>query len=398
MRFHREHYLIISIFLLAFIIRLVFVLKSSDIPEGDAYIYDRLAVSLSQGEGYVNTDGTAHSLYPPFYPFFLSVIYRFFGHSYTAVRIVQSIIGAFSCILIYLIGKRIYGFAIGAIAVGISLCYLPFIMSAKLLLTELVFTFLLLLVILYLLKIQEEPQRLKHCIMLGLVLGIALLTKSIMIFFPFFIIPLLIYLKKHYLDNLKSSIVLMSFFILSISPWIIRNYNIYHRFVPVSAHSGLGLYSSYRPAGGIFGMNAAGDDPVVIEANKISSPAARSDFLTKKTLEFIADNPREVLLLEFKKILYFWAPFDWEIVGGRWFNFVYVGMLPFFALGFIMAFKQLRKNYPILLPVIYFQIMTLIFYGSPRFRLPVEPYLFILATAGILRCWKHVFIWGEQND
>lgn len=397
MRFHGEKYLLIFIFLLAFIVRLVFILNSSDIPEADAYVYDRLAVSLSQGGGYVNTDGTAHSLYPPFYPFFLSLIYRFLGHSYTGVKIVQSIIGAFSCVLIYLIGKRIYGFAIGAIASGISVFYPPFIMSTKLLLTELVFTFLLVLVILYLLKIQEEPH-LRRCIILGLLLGIALLTKSVMIFFPFFIVPLFIYLKKNYLDKLKRFIVLMSFFVLSISPWIIRNYNIYHRFVPGSAHSGLGLYSSYRPAGGIFGMNAAADDPVVIEANKISSPVARSDFLIKKTLEFIADNPSKVLLLEFKKILYFWAPFDWEIVGGRWFNFVYAAMLPFVALGFIMAFKQFGINHPILLPIIYFQIMTLIFYGSPRFRLPVEPYLFILAAVGILQCWKYVSIWGEQND
>jgi hypothetical protein len=162
---------------------------------------------------------------------------------------------------------------------------------------------------------------------------------------------------------------------------------------------GFAFYSSYCPANGIFGMNAASDDPVVIESNKISSPVMRSNFLAKKTLGFIVNNPQKVLILEFKKILYFWAPFDWEIVGGRWFNFVYVIILPFFALGFILALRHFRKNYPVLLPIIYFQIMTLIFYGSPRFRLPIEPYLFILAITGISECWKYVFIrGGTKND
>ena len=391
MGFSKEHYLLISIFSLALIVRLVFVLRYSGIPEGDAYIYDRLAMSIAQGEGYVNDDGTAHSLYPPLYPFFLSIIYGFFGHSYAAVRIVQSIIGAFSCILIYSIGKKAIGAAVGGIAALVSIFYLPFVKSAGLLLTELIFTFLLLLVIFYLLKIREGP-RFKNYVILGFLLGISLLTRSVTMLFPIFMLPVFIYLKDHdHSERLKKYAIILLFFGLSITPWIIRNYIIYQKFIPASTQGGFAFYSSYCPRDGIFGMNASSDDPIVIEANKISSPVSRSNFMFKKTFKFIADNPKKVLKLEFKKILYYWAPFDWEIVGGRWFNLVYVTMLPFFALGFILALKQFRKNYIILLPIVYFQIMVLIFYGSPRFRLPVEPYLFIVAAYGILQCYGYVF-------
>jgi len=92
--------------------------------------------------------------------------------------------------------------------------------------------------------------------------------------------------------------------------------------------------------------------------------------------------------LEFKKILYLWAPFDWEIIGNRWFNLIYVAILPFFGLGLILALKDFWKNYSILLPLIYFQIMALVFYGSPRFRLPIDPYIFIVAIVGILGLWN----------
>jgi hypothetical protein len=133
---------------------------------------------------------------------------------------------------------------------------------------------------------------------------------------------------------------------------------------------------------------AAVGDPVIAETGKISSSAERSDFLVKKTFDFIKGNPKKVFVLELEKIIYFWAPFDWEIVGGRWFNFIYVTVFPFFVFGLFLGLRQLDRSYVVLLPIIYCQIMALIFYGSPRFRLPIEPYVFILGGLGILHCLR----------
>ncbi|MDP8230816.1 MAG: glycosyltransferase family 39 protein [Candidatus Gorgyraea atricola] len=373
------------IFLLAFIIRLLFVLQSSDIPTADAYIYDGLGLSLSQGNGYVNMYGSPHSFYPPFYPFFLSLIYAIFGHSYLAVRIIQSILGALTCVFIYSIGNRLKGSAVGVLSASVAALYFVFIKSAELLLTESFFTFLLCAIVFYILKIREKEAVLKNYAILGLLIGVSLLTKSAMMFFPLFLLPVFIDIKK---DRTKKYLLMLLFFVLTVSPWLIRNYNVFHGFIGVSTQSGIGFYSSYRPPEGIFGRLATSDDPVIREAGNIASPVLRSNFLIKKTFEFISENPVEVLRLELKKILSFWAPFDWEIVGGRWFNFVYAAILPFFAVGALLSLKEFKKIYPVLLPIIYFQIVALVFYGSPRFRLPVEPYIFILATVGFLVCWR----------
>ena len=388
MKLGRMKYFSIAIFSIAFMIRLVFVLQSSEIPYSDASVYDRLGLSISEGKGYVNNSGTPHCHYPPFYPFFLSVIYALFGHSYAAVRIFQSILGAFSCVLIYLIGKRVFTVSVGVIAGFISMAYLPFIKSAELLLSELVFTFLVLLIVLYLLKIREN-MNFGNAIVLGLLSGMSLLTRSMAILLPLFMLPVFIYSRKGDLPYiLKRYIVVLLFFCLTMTPWIVRNYNIHRHFVPTSVEGGMTLWMSYFPTKGVFGINPTAEDPVVAESYKIKDPVLRNRFLVKKTIDFIWNNPKEVLALELKKILYFWAPFDWEIVGGRWFNFEYAAMLPFIAIGIFLAMKGFWKNYPVLLPVIYFQIMSLIFYGSPRFRFPVEPFLFILGSYGILKCWR----------
>ena len=390
MKHIKQSHLILIIFLLAVIIRLAFVIPSKDVLSGDAVGYDKFGLSLSKGEGYINTDGTPCVYFPPFYPFFLSVIYKLFGHSYLAVRVIQSIIGALTCVFIYLIAKKICTIKIGLFSALISIVYPPFIKSAELLITESFIIFILVLIVFYLLEIQEGAG-LKKCAILGLLLGISLLTKPMMLLFPFFIIPVFIYSNRMRLSKMlvKYSIVLL-FFGLAILPWVIRNYVVQHKFLLVSTHGGITLYSSYCPPNGIFGMNATIDDPVVMEASKISSPTLASDFLIKKTISFILSNPGKVFRLEFKKILYLWAPFDWEIVGGRWFNFIYVMALPFFAVGFLFAVRRLRIFYPILVPIIYFQIMTLIFYGSPRFRLLMEPYLFILAIVGAMVTAKYI--------
>ena len=65
---------------------------------------------------------TAHRT--PIYPLFLSGVYFIFGHSYLAVRIMQAIIGALTCLLIYWLGKEIFDEGVGRVVSLIVVFYL----------------------------------------------------------------------------------------------------------------------------------------------------------------------------------------------------------------------------------------------------------------------------------
>src|SRR5207253_4252296 len=52
----------------------------------------------------------------PLYPYFLGVIYRLCGRDLLLVRLVQVALGAGSCALVAVIGRRVGGAAIGALA------------------------------------------------------------------------------------------------------------------------------------------------------------------------------------------------------------------------------------------------------------------------------------------
>lgn len=390
MKLTKDHYILSGIFVVALIIRLILTVKSANIPSSDAAGYDMLGLSLAQGKGFTDIFGNPYSFYPPGYPFFLSIIYRLFGHSYLAVRAAQSIVGSLNCVLIWLIAKALGSKKAGIIAAIAAIVYFPFIKSTELLLTELFFTFLLLLLTFLFVKVKP-PKILtfKNTVIAGFLLGAAVLTRATMIFYVLFVLPVFFFSMPGQSANIfKKYLVLCVVFVLTVLPWTIRNYVVYHKIVPVATQGGITLYSSYCPPGGIFGRLAGEEDPVIAEAGRISSQAEQSDFLVKKTIDFIKKNPAKACVLELKKILYFWAPFDWEIVGGKWFNIIYLLSAPFFIYGFVIACREFKKFYPILSPIIYFQIMTLIFYGSPRFRLPIEPFLFILSAVGLLKLYE----------
>ena len=101
----------LSIFIIALLIRGVFILSLQD----GFYFPD--SVEYSQAAINLLTSGQLGESYhrPPGYPVFLAGVYLFFGKSMLAVRMVESVMGALLAVLIALIGKRL-GREVGALA------------------------------------------------------------------------------------------------------------------------------------------------------------------------------------------------------------------------------------------------------------------------------------------
>ena len=151
------------------------------------------------------------------------------------------------------------------------------------------------------------------------------------------------------------------------------------------------LYLSYKPPGGkLFGFNTI--DETVLYAKALNSKIETSKYLTRATLRFIRQNPLKVAKLEALKFFFLWSPFDWEVLGINTkgvYNFMYSFIFPFFLIAFIRLKRGFEKFLPIYLPIIYLQVVTLLFYGSARFRIPMEPFLIIFASFGIYQGYQN---------
>ena len=73
-------------------------------PIMDEKYHDQWAQEIAQG----NLFGRVPYYRAPAYPYFLGLVYKLFGHSYYIPRLIGIIIGALSCMLIFLTGKEIF--------------------------------------------------------------------------------------------------------------------------------------------------------------------------------------------------------------------------------------------------------------------------------------------------
>lgn len=186
-------------------------------------------------------------------------------------------------------------------------------------------------------------------------------------------------------------------FVVVLTPWTVRNFRVFHRFVPVATQEGLTLYGSYWPPikNGklIWGMLPGPEDPNVATANNLGDEVAASKYLQYVTLARLREQPGYFFRVIPAKMMSLLVPLDWEILthpvgAGRKVNWGYLLITLPALLGFMLLWRNPRSNQWLLwvLPILVL-VQTIIFYGSPRFRLPAEPMAILLASVSLARGW-----------
>lgn len=361
---------------------------------GDEVSYYSIAENLYEKNVFVDR-GQLSSEREPMYPLFVAFIFGLFGKNAAVVYIVQGAVGAILCIFIYLLAEGTGGRSAALVSWVLASTYLIFIKSETLFLTELSFTFLLILS-LYAIKSAWDSEK-KFCsLYLGFfTLGLATLTRPVA-FFLAFIIAIAYAVSKREparMKRIKIASIACLVFLAVLSPWVIRNYIVHDEFVFFTTNFGKVLYAGLKPAEkNIYGV--WGDDEA-FKNGELIKESRQSGYFINESLKFILANPKEVMRLTALKAAYFWSVFDWEIMRNGRLNFQYLFMLPFAFLGIFLLLRNKADpatygsgRFFLLMPLCYFFAMSLVTYGSPRFRFPVEPFLIILAGGGLV----HVFM------
>lgn len=175
-------------------------------------------LSFSGAEPYDPTN-----LRTPIYPLFLALIYFIF-RSFVPAIFFGALISAFIAPLIYLIAREIFNKRTAVIA-GILAAIEPMgLFLGVSILTEGVFTSILLLSIYFFIKYLKVGQ-LTYLYSSGALLALASLTRPIMFYFWPLAIPFIIYKAKNFKWHtaLKNTVIFVSIFFAVLSPWLIRN-------------------------------------------------------------------------------------------------------------------------------------------------------------------------------
>ncbi|MBC7474018.1 MAG: glycosyltransferase family 39 protein, partial [Candidatus Sericytochromatia bacterium] len=182
---------------------------------------------------------------PPIYPLILSC-FSFIGleNLFLPMQIVLTFI---SSIFVYLTATELKNRKLGLLAVIMNILYFPIQAQVFVLIPDTLFTVLLTAFLYFFVKAAKYKNNTFYLISSAF-LAIATLTRPTTIILP--IILSFVHLiqqitkKKGIFINNKNMILFTTLFFIIISPWIIRNYNISGKVIPVASLTGFNLWQS----------------------------------------------------------------------------------------------------------------------------------------------------------
>lgn len=321
-----ETYFWQRIFIIALLLRLVpvFLARGLGIGLDDMFQYDMLARSIVSGLGFrwyaqpdldlirqyiaIDTSTTAYdprgvltAFRAPLYPAFLSVVYFFSGvgfERFLAARVVQAILSASLAPLTYFAACKFFpdNFRAARLSAWVVALYPMLVIFPLSLATENLFFVLVLASALMLLRAAEKPT-LPNFIMSGVLLGLAALTRSVILVAG----GLAVLWVWFALRQRRGAVAVALVLVLTIAPWMARNYFLFGR-ATIELSMGYNLYVGYHPEStGTFKYGPSLDLLTILDDGE------RERVGIQRAMEFIRADPTRVPVLAVQRLGHFFG-------------------------------------------------------------------------------------------
>ncbi len=208
---------------------------------GDELEYHELGANLAE-RGEMVLHGVPCTMRPPLYPLFVAGIYAVFGvGNYQAVRAGQAVVGLFTSLLVYFLGRELYDRRVGRWAAGLTSFYPPLLGHACLLYSETLFALWVVLLALSVVW-ALRTERVAPWAAPAVFLGAASLTRSILWLFPPVLgLFVLLAWRAALWRRLAATGLIFAVFTATIAPWSIRCSRLEDTLVTIDVMGGRNL-------------------------------------------------------------------------------------------------------------------------------------------------------------
>lgn len=389
-----------KIFFLAFLVRLIVIILAMRYNFIQTWEYEIIANNILSGLGYrFQHLGTTHYAFgPPLYTWLSVLVYYFTGHSRIALLLIQAILSSIACVLIFQIGKEIFEERIGLLA-SLMVVFHPGIALYVSKLHSFNIDMPLFTLIFFILLKAKDKMSIAYFLLLGIIFGLSLLARAtIFLFIPVaFILLLFKSDRKRRLLNYLVLVFLIA--LLIISPWLIRNYKIFGRFLFIQKSGEVFWRGNNANASGtsftLDGRDMLGSMPGDFQERLRNLTEIEQDGLFwADAFGFIKSHPFKFVSLTLKKFYYFWwfTPHT-GIEYPKLYTYIYVILYAIaFLLGIIgiasalnSKIEKIRVGTELLLSLFLTVSLTQsFFYIEGRHRWTLEPLLLILTANGLM--------------
>jgi len=357
----------------------------------DSHRYLRVARNIAAGNGPIESADIRAGT-DPLYPYLLSIPIRL-GFTediqvHRFARGMQAVLGVLIVALTAAVARRWVSdrAALGAAALLATHPILLFFHG--LVLTEIMYIAFLMAAWFFLARLREQDtlaDAFACAGAIGILLGLATLTRSTSLFLPILVLPLIWHHTNGPVHN-KARIALAAALVYGavLAPNVLRNERLFGRIIPTRVGGGASLLEALGPwADGGPGMDRIVYPPVNADADE----AERDAVYRRAALDWARSHPRETLSLAWTKLRRTWS-ITLNAPGYESALFTAVGWLtvaPIFVLAAVGVWRMRRQGWTLLFllsPAIYFSAIHMVFVGSVRYRLPAMPLLMILVVIG----------------
>jgi 4-amino-4-deoxy-L-arabinose transferase-like glycosyltransferase len=351
----------------------------------------RVGRSIALGHGFAspyegNTGPTAWE--PPLYPYLIGGVFNIFGiYTQASAWVLLSINCVFATLTgipIFLIARKIFGERVAIwSAYAWALCPYVWYWSVRWIwdttFTPLVLTSLFLIA----LELQEWPGW-RGWVLFGALYGVGALGNPTMLaFLPF--CGLWIWRQRHRrgLSSLGGVAVASVVFFLVLTPWLVRNYQVFGRVV-LRDDFGLQVRLGNGPSADGMLMPYLQPNLNSLELEKFQrmGEVAYADSCKKLAFDWIRAHPARFAVISLKRFFYYWngvpkatssvAPVDFRTA-----PFLATSVLALWGLGRMLRQKRpgawLFAGLVLTYPTVYYFV-----FPHARYRHPIEPELLIL--------------------
>lgn len=389
-----------------FIVLVAFVLRLAVITVGHTYRINplrdhfqfgwemgRIARSIVQGQGFssptdLNSGPSAWTA--PVYPYILAGVFKIFGiytrASAWVILTFNSIFASLTCWTLYRIGARVFGEWVGRVTAWTWAVFPYVIYWPVRIVWEVSFSTFLLSLALWLTIRMAEGARRRDWIIYGLLWGLILLTNTtLVILLPFFLAWLIYQLPKS-LRRFSGAVLSLAIVLLCITSWLLRNYQVFGRFVFIRDNLAMELHEANNSASsGLWTRTEhPGNDPASMRRFQELGEICFMDEKKAEFNQFIREHPGKFLLFSLRRVWYFWAaPPQTVIVAGydlwiaRHVEFLLAALFAF--AGLILALRRRNRYRWLLAP--FLLIYPLPYYlvnPFQRYKHPIEPVMLLL--------------------
>ncbi len=364
------------------------------------WAFGRIARSIVTGHGFGSpfADTGLSALLPPVYSYLLAGIFKIFGPetraSVLAALSLNSLFSALTCVPVYLLAKEGFGSRVAKWA-GWGWAFSPYgvyygadwAWSTCLVTLELAWLFLFALRL-------EKSSRTRDWLLFGAACGVAALTEPVTLA----VLPLLgawtFYRLYRQSRPWKGPMIAAAVAgVAVLSPWIARNYELFHRFIPVRSGYGLELYignsgDSTRWVNSNLHPNHS--DAELAEYERVGE-IAYMDHKLQQAKDFIRSHPAWYAWMTCRRILYMWTgywSFDRAYLKDEPLDppniFVNTSMTILGLLGLRRAFQR-DSSLAMRFAIVLFFFPLTYYFSHPEtyyFR-PVDPLIVVLAAVAI---------------